>query len=215
MMVMKQYHTEVVHLLLYTTHHLVYPHPPRLRWVHHWQDQAFYCLLRYLLILRLITSIWTISMCLYHSISLSPYLFACLSARRVVIFVSTSKAFIMSGWSDYTFFNLGWFGLRKDFCSFLFIICPCLREYANISYNFDLRALTTSSNQQQHRRSSNHNERTTLTSGVQNVVTIGSATDGSERQVTSKKYDLRLKKVVITQQPNQVLTPNVRLDTPD
>ncbi|KAI1291738.1 putative transmembrane protein [Halotydeus destructor] len=31
--------------------------------------------------------------------------------------------------------NLWWFGMRKDFCSFLLSICPCLREYGNISYS--------------------------------------------------------------------------------
>ena len=25
--------------------------------------------------------------------------------------------------------------MRKDFCSFLLSVCPCLREYGNISYN--------------------------------------------------------------------------------
>ena len=29
---------------------------------------------------------------------------------------------------------LGWFGMRRDFCSFLLTVCPCLREYGNISY---------------------------------------------------------------------------------
>lgn len=28
----------------------------------------------------------------------------------------------------------GWFGMRRDFCSFLLTICPCLQEYGNISY---------------------------------------------------------------------------------
>jgi len=32
-------------------------------------------------------------------------------------------------------FIKGWFGMRKDFCSFLLSLCPCLREYGNISYN--------------------------------------------------------------------------------
>ncbi|CAG2162343.1 unnamed protein product [Oppiella nova] len=31
--------------------------------------------------------------------------------------------------------NLWWFGMRKDFCSFLLSMCPCLRVYGNISYN--------------------------------------------------------------------------------
>lgn len=31
--------------------------------------------------------------------------------------------------------NNWWFGIRKDFGTFLLSTCPCLREYANISYN--------------------------------------------------------------------------------
>ncbi|RWS30111.1 hypothetical protein B4U80_01613 [Leptotrombidium deliense] len=34
-----------------------------------------------------------------------------------------------------SFGSRGWFGMRKDFCTFLLSICPCLREYGNISYN--------------------------------------------------------------------------------
>ncbi|XP_078601756.1 transmembrane protein 185A-like [Branchiostoma floridae x Branchiostoma japonicum] len=30
--------------------------------------------------------------------------------------------------------NHWWFGIRKDFCQFLLEVCPCLREYGNISY---------------------------------------------------------------------------------
>ena len=29
----------------------------------------------------------------------------------------------------------GWFGMRCDFCTFLLDVCPCLREYCNISYH--------------------------------------------------------------------------------
>lgn len=31
--------------------------------------------------------------------------------------------------------NSWWFGLRKDFATFLLSTCPCLKTYANISYN--------------------------------------------------------------------------------
>lgn len=31
--------------------------------------------------------------------------------------------------------NHWWFGLRRDFCQFLLELCPCLREYGNISYD--------------------------------------------------------------------------------
>lgn len=30
--------------------------------------------------------------------------------------------------------SLWWFGMRSDFCTFLLTICPCIREYGNISY---------------------------------------------------------------------------------
>ncbi|KHJ46343.1 hypothetical protein D918_03396 [Trichuris suis] len=32
--------------------------------------------------------------------------------------------------------NQWWFGVRKDFCTFLLDLCPCLSEYGNISYRF-------------------------------------------------------------------------------
>lgn len=32
--------------------------------------------------------------------------------------------------------NPWWFGIRKDFCEYLLDICPCLREYGNVSYKF-------------------------------------------------------------------------------
>eukprot|EP00795_Rhopilema_esculentum_P000723 gene723-10437_t len=32
--------------------------------------------------------------------------------------------------------NHWWFGIRKDFCEYLLDICPCLREYGNVSYKF-------------------------------------------------------------------------------
>ena len=33
-------------------------------------------------------------------------------------------------------FFTGWFGIRKDFCEYLLDLCPCLREYGNVSYKF-------------------------------------------------------------------------------
>lgn len=30
----------------------------------------------------------------------------------------------------------GWFGIRKDFCTFILDICPFLREYGNITIEF-------------------------------------------------------------------------------
>eukprot|EP00112_Aurelia_sp_Birch-Aquarium-sp1_P025629 Seg861.7 transcript_id=Seg861.7/GoldUCD/mRNA.D3Y31 product="Transmembrane protein 185B" protein_id=Seg861.7/GoldUCD/D3Y31 len=32
--------------------------------------------------------------------------------------------------------NHWWFGIRKDFCEYLLDLCPCLREYGNVSYTF-------------------------------------------------------------------------------
>lgn len=40
---------------------------------------------------------------------------------------------------DFIFFP-GWFGMRKDFCSFLLGICPLLQEYANIAYHSERRS---------------------------------------------------------------------------
>lgn len=37
-------------------------------------------------------------------------------------------------------FFAGWFGMRKDFCSFLLGICPLLQEYANIAYHSEQRS---------------------------------------------------------------------------
>lgn len=33
----------------------------------------------------------------------------------------------------------GWFGMRKDFCSFVLGACPLLQEYGNIAYNSERR----------------------------------------------------------------------------
>ena len=94
-------------------------------------------------------------------------------------------------------FFVGWFGMRKDFCSFILFLCPCLREYANISYNFTLNNFTPNGQQ---------NERTNLTA----VHVSGHDYDSSD----GKKMTNKLKKVV-TQQPNSIIYANPRLDTPD
>jgi len=39
----------------------------------------------------------------------------------------------------------GWFGIRKDFCTFLLGICPCLQEYGNISYSAQSSSETVTS----------------------------------------------------------------------
>ncbi|XP_015790940.1 transmembrane protein 185B [Tetranychus urticae] len=39
--------------------------------------------------------------------------------------------------------NQWWFGMRKDFCSFLLSVCPCLREYGNISFNKQNNSLSS------------------------------------------------------------------------
>lgn len=48
-------------------------------------------------------------------------------------------------YSKHSISTKGWFGMRKDFCSFLLSICPCLREYGNISYNLHFNHNITSS----------------------------------------------------------------------
>ncbi|KAH9390095.1 hypothetical protein TYRP_007644 [Tyrophagus putrescentiae] len=106
--------------------------------------------------------------------------------------------------------NLWWFGMRKDFCSFLLVLCPCLREYANISYNFTLNSWGGSGGH--HHQNGQQNERTNLT-----AVTVTNGTSaGSDYDVQDgKKVPSKLKKV-ITQQPNAVVLPNSpRLDIPD
>lgn len=32
--------------------------------------------------------------------------------------------------------NPWWFGMRAPFCTFLLETCPCLKQYANLSYKF-------------------------------------------------------------------------------
>ncbi|KHJ82594.1 hypothetical protein OESDEN_17712, partial [Oesophagostomum dentatum] len=34
--------------------------------------------------------------------------------------------------------NVWWFGLRQPFCTALLDACPCLKQYANVSYKFVL-----------------------------------------------------------------------------
>ncbi len=100
--------------------------------------------------------------------------------------------------------------MRKDFCSFLLVLCPCLREYANISYNFTLNSWGGSGGH--HHQNGQQNERTNLT-----AVTVTNGTSaGSDYDVQDgKKVPSKLKKV-ITQQPNAVVLPNSpRLDIPD
>ncbi|RWS00532.1 hypothetical protein B4U79_11179 [Dinothrombium tinctorium] len=46
--------------------------------------------------------------------------------------------------------NLWWFGMRKDFCTFLLSVCPCLREYGNISYNKHSNSNTVATQRDEH-----------------------------------------------------------------
>lgn len=36
--------------------------------------------------------------------------------------------------------NKWWFGMRKDFCTFILSACPLLQEYGNIAYNSEHRS---------------------------------------------------------------------------
>ncbi|UXI15132.1 cisplatin resistance-associated overexpressed protein [Sarcoptes scabiei] len=107
-----------------------------------------------------------------------------------------------------------WFGMRKDFCSFLLIVCPCLREYGNITYNFNgIIRSQADQNQQQ------NNERTNLTAvQVANNHLDYDATDSNSTDFF--KFNVRKlnKKQTIDLQPdsNTIIIPNLfRLDTPD
>lgn len=37
------------------------------------------------------------------------------------------------------YLSIGWFGIRKDFCTFILGACPLLQEYANIAYHSESR----------------------------------------------------------------------------
>lgn len=104
--------------------------------------------------------------------------------------------------------------MRKDFCSFLLIVCPCLREYGNITYNFNgIIRSQADQNQQQ------NNERTNLTAvQVANNHLDYDATDSNSTDFF--KFNVRKlnKKQTIDLQPgsNTIIIPNLfRLDTPD
>lgn len=49
--------------------------------------------------------------------------------------------------------NQWWFGMRKEFCEFLLDICPCLREYGNVSYKIS-DTMTNNANHDVERSSS-------------------------------------------------------------
>lgn len=126
--------------------------------------------------------------------------------------------------------------MRKDFCSFLLILCPCLREYANISYNLDGILSSSSSpnsleinnaaaaNNTANNVNEQQNERTNLTQSSNGLIQVNNldydATDSSSvssamnnKKKNGKKFS---KKSTITKQPTEFIIPNLlRLDIPD
>ena len=71
--------------------------------------------------------------------------------------------------------NNWWFGIRKDFATFLLSTCPCLREYANISYN--------KQNQLSNNNSNNNNSLTTDNNRTQS--------ENDLQQIDALKYKLK------------------------
>lgn len=55
--------------------------------------------------------------------------------RKVVIDVSYRYLKKLLLFSFVFLFSIGWFGIRKDFCTFILGACPLLQEYANIAYH--------------------------------------------------------------------------------
>lgn len=124
--------------------------------------------------------------------------------------------------------------MRKDFCSFLLILCPCLREYANISYNLD-GILSSSPNSLEINNAAaannannvvvneQQNERTNLTQSSNGLIQVNNldydATDSSSTSaMNNKKKNGKKcsKKSTITKQPTEFIIPNLlRLDIPD
>lgn len=109
--------------------------------------------------------------------------------------------------------------MRKDFCSFLLILFPCLREYGNISYNFAgiISSPARNSNQQENQQIHEQNERTNLTSiQMANNLDYDTADYSGNTPKLSKSFGKKFNKKAITQQPVSVIIPNIlRLDTPD
>lgn len=57
---------------------------------------------------------------------------------------------LVENWAlKHRFLNAGWFGMRKDFCSFVLGVCPLLQEYANIAYHSERRQNGVELEQQQ------------------------------------------------------------------
>ncbi|KAH7646248.1 transmembrane protein 185a-like protein [Dermatophagoides farinae] len=115
--------------------------------------------------------------------------------------------------------NLWWFGMRKDFCSFLLILCPCLREYANISYNFN-GILSSPNSLEQRNGIEQQNERTNLTQSgliiVNNLDYDTTDTGGGSSADSKTKHGKKIsKKSAITQQPAIIIPNLLRLDIPD
>lgn len=86
--------------------------------------------------------------------------------------------------------NSWWFGIRRDFGTFLLSACPCLREYANISYN----------------------KQNQINNGSPSVSDSDQAQlESNMKEVDDLKYKLKL------QQPktNLPVVPHMTLDAPD
>lgn len=60
--------------------------------------------------------------------------FSILSYKVIVLMLKLFIIIISYSCGERKKFLPGWFGMRKDFCSFILGVFPCLQEYANISY---------------------------------------------------------------------------------
>jgi len=68
--------------------------------------------------------------------------------------------------------NKWWFGMRKDFCSFVLGACPLLQEYGNIAYNSERRSNGVEMEQQSEKADIRNIKRADLLKPVLPIISI-------------------------------------------
>lgn len=103
-------------------------------------------------------------------------------------------------------FDLGWFGMRRDFCVFLLDVLPCLREYGNVSYRFGGGRSRSRSSSAERRRAGRQGDDVAMEmtpSSVDAVVSPARSKRSKKNQRLSTIVDAR------------PVYPSVSLDIPD
>ena len=116
---------------------------------------------------------------------------------------------------DIDCFTTGWFGIRRDFCSFLLTICPCLREYGNISYTKQSNNLTSTT-----ATNPNANNPTTTFSSSSSSATTSPDVEGNRRNNLEDSFHFvasRMNAMIVCQpkKSSSQLPPHISIESPD